>query len=355
MAFELEFFKENKAKWTKKYRETIYWEYLWSVIMDSFEWTGLPDSLPAEWIEGILCTNGIVGIGEIEGTLYASAGGYYGNVNGYIPTMYKGAVLGIGTIDGHAVSPAIYNLDDIGESPVIVGWNNALMSPDIDIYDTAQALAETRTSEDINLIFSRLLRIPIARNSKEKAIIDNAIKAIINGNIEAVASDIKDLQTAVKGTPDRQFLDLIDVKDVDKLQYLNQYHDNILKRFMQRHGHAMQITSKLAQQTNAEMHGADDISMIVPLQKLKYRRILADMLNEYYGEKYNFKCSVNFGELLKNNYDRIINYVPDELNEKEIMDDVENSVDNVDECEVQDNEQTNGNNSGDTGDTQSDE
>lgn len=351
MAFELEFFKEHKAKWTKKYRETLYWDYLWETLAGSFEWTGLPDSLPAEWIEGILRTNGIVGIGEIEGTLYASAGGYYGNVNGYIPTMYKGAVLGIGTIDGQAVSPAIYNLDSIGDSPVVVGWNNALMSPDIDIYDTAQALTETRTSEDINLIFSRLLRIPIARNSKEKAIIDNAIKAIINGNIEAVASDIRDLQTAVKGTPDRQFLDLIDVKDVDKLQYLNQYHDNILKRFMQRHGHAMQITSKLAQQTNAEMHGADDISMILPLQELKYRKKLAEMLNKYHGEKYGFNCSVEFGKLLKNNYDRIINYVPDELNEKGI---VENSVDNVDESEVQNNEQTNGDNSGDTGDTQSD-
>lgn len=351
MAFELEFFKEHKAKWTKKYRETLYWDYLWETLAGSFEWTGLPDSLPAEWIEGILRTNGIVGIGEIEGTLYASAGGYYGNVNGYIPTMYKGAVPGIGTIDGHAVSPAIYDLDSIGDSPVVVGWNNALMSPDIDIYDTAQALTETRTSEDINLIFSRLLRIPIARNSKEKAIIDNAIKAIINGNIEAVASDIRDLQTAVKGTPDRQFLDLIDVKDVDKLQYLNQYHDNILKRFMQRHGHAMQITSKLAQQTNAEMHGADDISMILPLQELKYRKKLAEMLNKYHGEKYGFNCSVEFGKLLKNNYDRIINYVPDELNEKGI---VENSVDNVDESEVQNNEQTNGDNSGDTGDTQSD-
>lgn len=347
MAFELDFFKEHKAKWTKKYRETLYWEYLWETLASSFEWNGLPDSLPAEWIEGILRTNGIVGIGEIDGTLYAAPGGYYGNVNGYIPTRYKGAVLGIGTLDGPAVSPGIYDLDNIGDKPIVVGWNNALMSPDIDIYDTAHTLAENRTSEDINLIFSRLLRIPIARNSKEKAIIDSAIKAIIDGKIEAVASDIKDLQTAVNGVPDRQFLDLIDVKDVDKLQYLNQYHDNILKRFMQRHGHAMQITSKLAQQTNAEMHGADDISMIVPLQELKYRRILADMLNEYHGEKYNFKCSVDFGELLKNNYDRIINYVPDELNEKGIMDDVENSVDNV-ESEVENNETTGSDNSGDT-------
>lgn len=347
MAFELEFFKEHKAKWTKKYRETLYWEYLWETLASSFEWNGLPDSLPAEWIEGILRTNGIVGIGEIEGTLYAAPGGYYGNVNGYIPTKFKGAVVGIGTLDGPAVSPGIYDLDNIGDKPIVVAWNNALMSPDIDIYDVAHTLAENRTSEDINLIFSRLLRIPIARNSKEKAIIDSAIKAIIDGKIEAVASDIKDLQTAVNGVPDRQFLDLIDVKEVDKLQYLNQYHDNILKRFMQRHGHAMQITSKLAQQTNAEMHGADDISMIVPLQELKYRKKLADMLNKYY----DLNVSVEFGELLKNNYDRIVNYVPDELNEKNVVSD---DVDTV-ESEVENNEKADGDNSGDTDDSGSDD
>ena len=248
--------------------------------------------------------------------------------------------MGIGTLDGQAVSPGIYDTDNIGDKPIVVGWNNALMSPDIDIYDTAHTLAENRTSEDINLIFSRLLRIPIARNSKEKAIIDSAIKAIIDGKIEAVASDIKDLQTAVNGVPDRQFLDLIDVKEVDKLQYLNQYHDNILKRFMQRHGHAMQITSKLAQQTNAEMHGADDISMIVPLQELKYRKKLAEMLNKYY----ELDVSVEFGELLKNNYDRIVNYVPDELNEKNVVSD---DVDTV-ESEVENDEKTDSDNSGDT-------
>lgn len=327
MSFEMDFFKEHKSKWTKKYRETIYWQYLWNVLNDSFVWNGLPDSIPQEWLEGILMTNGICGVGKINGTLYATAGGYYGNINGYIPTRYKGAVNGIGTIDGAAVSPAIYDFDDLGESPVVVGWNNAMMSPDIDIYDTAIALTEGRTSEDINIIFSRLLRIPIARNSKEKAIIDGAIKAIINGNIEAVSSEIKSLEQAVnEGNNERQFLDLVDTKDVDKLQYLNQYMDNVLKRFMQRHGHPMQITSKLAQQTNAEMHGADDISMIYPMQKLKYRRKFSEMLNKYHG----LNTSVDFGELLKNNYDRIVNYVPDELNEKNIVaDDVENTVENV--------------------------
>lgn len=335
----MSFFKAHKAKFTKDYRTAIYWLYLWQVALNAFEYKGLPDSLPAEYIEGILLTNGICGVGEHNGKLYATAGGYYGDINGYIPTKYKGAIQGIGSIDGDAISPAIY---DIPDTPVIVGWNNGMQAPDIDIYDTALALAEGRTSEDINIIFSRLLRIPIARDSKEKAIIDSAIKAIINGNIEAVSSASRSLETEINGQPDRQFLDLIDVKDTDKLQYLNQYMDNVLKRYMQRHGHAMQITAKLAQQTNAEMHGADDISMIYPLEQLKYRKRFIDDLNKYYGEKYNFNASVEFGELLKNNYDRVVNYVPDELNEKGIVADkvdVENSVENV-ESEVETDETT---------------
>lgn len=343
MSFDnMGFFHIHKAKYNKEYRTMIYWLYLWNCALNAFEYKGLPDSLPAEYIEGILLTNGICGVGEFEGKLYATAGGYYGNINGYIPTKYKGAIQGIGSIDDDAISPDIYDIPDT-DSPIIVGWNNGMQAPDIDIYDTALALAEGRTSEDINIIFSRLLRIPIARNSKEKAIIDSAIKSIINGNIEAVSSEIKSLETAVnEGNTERQFLDLVDTKDVDKLQYLNQYMDNVLKRYMQRHGHAMQITAKLAQQTNAEMHGADDISMIYPLEQLKYRKRFIDDLNKYYGEKYSFNASVEFGELLKNNYDKVINYVPDELNEKGIVADkidVENNVDNV-ESEVETDETT---------------
>jgi hypothetical protein len=76
------------------------------------------------------------------------------------------------------------------------------------------------------------------------------------------------------------------------------------------------------------------------LQELKYRKKLAEMLNKYY----DLDVSVDFGELLKNNYDRIVNYVPDELNEKNVVSD---DVDTV-ESEVENNETTDSDNSGDT-------
>lgn len=329
---------KERCKVIKEYRLLMYYIELWQVLMSQFVYEGLPDSLPAEWIEGILISNGSVGIGERDGTLYCAAGGYVGQINGYLPEKYVAQVPAIGQITGDAESPAAYDISGEPGKTIVVGWNNASHTPDFDLMDTAAALTEGRTSEDINVIFSRLLRIPIARTSKEKAIFESAINAILDGRVEAISSDIKSLSEIVNECDEQvQFLDLVDVKDVDKLQYLNQYMDNQLKRFMRRHGCSLNITNKLAQQTNAEMHGADDYSMIYPLQQLHYRELMISDLNRIYGDKYGFTASVRFSDILKNNYDKVINYVPDELNEKGIVADdvtVENSVEEVENNET---------------------
>jgi len=312
-------FKKQRAKMLKSYRLSMHWIELNQVALSKFEYKGLPETVPAEWVEGYFISNGTAGVGELNDKLYACGGGYAGNVNGYLPDKYYGAVQGIGTLEGDAVGTATNEELQIGGvvgKDIVVGWNNAMLAPDMDIIDTAARLTESDTSEDLNILFSRLLRIPIARNDKEKEIIKTAIQSILEGKIDAVSSALS-LNEIVSGQKDEmQFLDLVDIKDVDKLQYLNQYHDNVMKRFYQRHGHAMQITSKLAQQTNAEIHGADTISMIYPLQQLKYRKKFCDDLNKTFGEKYNFNCSVEFSELWKNNYDRLVNYQLNEDNEE---------------------------------------
>ena len=188
-------------------------------------------------------------------------------------------------------------------------------------------------------------------DSKAKAVVESAIRSILKGDIEAVASSLK-FDDLLEGQKQLEFLDLVDVKDVDKLQYLNQYMDNILKRFMRRHGFSMNITNKLAQQTNAEMHGADSFSMIYPLIQLKYRKQMIDNLNKIFGEKYGFTASVEFSELLKNEYDKVINYIPDELNEKEIMTDTDEQL-SIEEKEGEENEEDSDNSKTSDSDSQS--
>lgn len=329
----------------------MYYYQLWEIVMNQFEYKGLPESLPAEWIEAILLTNGTVGIGEFNGKLYAAAGSYMGDINGYIPSDYIAVIPAIGDMEGEAEASGAYDIKGKPNDTIVVGWNNTGYTPEFELLDTAQALCEGRTSEDINVIFSRLLRIPVVSDSKAKAVVESAIRSILKGDIEAVASSLK-FDDLLEGQKQLEFLDLVDVKDVDKLQYLNQYMDNILKRFMRRHGFSMNITNKLAQQTNAEMHGADSFSMIYPLIQLKYRKQMIDNLNRIFGEKYDFTASVEFSELLKNEYDKVINYIPDELNEKEIMTDTDEQL-SIEEKEGEQNEEDSDNNESTDSESQS--
>ena len=335
------FYNKHKERYLKENRQLYHWLYFWNFMQAQFVYKGLPETLPAEYIEGILMTTGMVGVGEIEGKLYAASGGYVGQLNGYLPEDWEGAVQGKQTIRGFAVGPAAdtEGIEEKDTKKIVVGWNNAMRSPDIDIFDLANTLTEIQTSEDINLMFSRLLRIPIARNSKEKAIIESAIKAIIEGKIEAVSSAVDSLENLVNGEKPMQFLDLVDAKDVDKLQYLNQFNENKLKRFFHRHGFSYNVTNKLAQQSNAEMHGGDDVCIVYPLQQFDYRKKFIEMLNDTFGDEYGFEASVEMGEMLKNSYDKAINYIPDELNEKGIV------ADNIEESEGSANE-TDNNDSG---------
>lgn len=329
--------KKSKSKMIKDYRFIMYYFDLWNTLQAQFEYEGLPDSLPAEWLEGILACNGTVGIGEFNNTLYCCAGSYTGALNGYIPEKYIGTIPAIGTIENSAECSGAYDLSGEPNKTIVVGWNNAAQCPEFELVDFANALCEGRTSEDINVIFSRLLRIPIAKNEKEKAIIESAIKAILEGKVEAVTSSISSLEEKLNGESTRQFLDLVDVKDVDKLQYLNQYMDNMYKRFMRKHGISMNITNKLAQQTNAEMHGADDYSMIYPLQQLKYRKKMIDDTNRLFGEKYQFHAKVKFSKIWQNAYDKIINYIPDELNEKGVIEKEGVSRETIQDSDTKDN------------------
>lgn len=273
--------------------------------LSTFVYDGLPETLPAEWLEGYLITNGTVGIGKIDGELYCAAGGYCGNYNGYLPDHYLAEVLNKGQLYG-----------EWGKD-LVVGWNNAIRTPDLDIWHTADMLTEVDISERIVTVFTRLLRIPKAKDDAEKEAIEEAIKSLLKGDLTAVASS-NTLQDLVGSASDAdRFLDLVDPQQVDQLQYLNQYRDNLIKRYMQRRGHSMTITSKLAQQTNAEMHGADSYSMIYPLQQLHYRQLMCSEINRLFGTS----ISVEFSELVKNNYDLVVNYVPDELNERGVIDD----------------------------------
>lgn len=267
---------------------------LFELQIHQFEYTGLPDTIPLEFLEFYLLINGTVAIGHADNSdeIYCAVGSYTGNYNGYLPTEYAAAVLDIGEIRGFW-----YGKD----KNIVVGKNNNFRSPEFDIPFTANVLTQVDISEDCNVLFSRFIKMPFADNDKEKEQIISAIKSIIKGDITAVASrDMSDsFEKFIEGGIEKEkFLDLVDVDKINGLQYLNQYRDNIVKRFLSRRGYMVQVTSKLAQQTSTEMHGADSYSFLYPLNQLNARKQMCEEINSVFG----LNVSVDFNPILKKVY-----------------------------------------------------
>lgn len=309
----MKFYDKFREKYIKDCESNINYLNLFNIALSMFEYKNLPDTINPIFLEGYLISNGTVGVKKINGDLYCCAGSFKGEVKAYLPTQYLGVVVNVGTMEG-----------TIGKD-IVVGLNNLTMTPEFDILRYSDILTEIDTSERINVIFSRLLRIPKCADQKEKTAIENSIQDIIKGKITAVQSS--NIQDLIGENTQNKFLDLVDVKEVDKLQYLNQYRENVIKRFLIRMGFPMQVTAKLAQQSTSEVHGSDSVAMIEPLMKLQCRKKMCEQINAMFGTN----IEVEFSEVMKNNYDLIVNYVPDEMNERGVINDSESErPDNTD-------------------------
>lgn len=273
-------YSHMKSKLQKDYNETLHFYNLFNATIATYEWKNLPDTIRSEFFESLLLTQGTAPVAKIKGEYYTGPGGYCGDVVNFVPTEYQFTNVGVGEFRGK-----------VGDS-VSVCWNNATATPDFSLMQISSILTEIDVSEHLNLLFTRFLRIPKVRDNKEKAAVEDSIKSIIRGDVTAVVSDnVKEY--LMEGTKEgNDFLDLVDIKEVDKLQYLNQYRDNVVKRYFQMHGQGMQSTAKLAQQTNDELHGNDTVSMILPLQGLTFRKRFCDEFNSLNG----LNIDVDFSE-----------------------------------------------------------
>lgn len=311
-------YDKMKEKYQKEFNKKTSWLRMLNVLISMFKWENLPDTVPAEFLETYLITNGTAGFQKIGNEYLVGMGGYQGDMNPYnIGTEYMAVIINkpqmLGTVN----------------KDICVAINNYTRTPDFDIVKYSTILSEIDTSEKINVLFSRMSRIPKVADEKERMAIINSIKAIQDGKVEAVVSK-NIMQDLINGNSNTEFLDLVDVKDIDKLQYLNQYYDNIFKRFCTEYGISYRTTSKLAQQTESEARGNDVLSMTYPLVKLKCRQRFCDEVNAMYG--LNINCS--FSECWSENYDSLINYNKNEENEKGVIDNGnENSTSTQDNSE----------------------
>lgn len=288
-----------KSKTQNKVRYTAYANILFNTMLEMFDYNGLPDTIPKRFLETILHTTGEVFVSKINDELIASHGTLSGEIDAYGLGTNCVAVCPTGSAEG------VRNID------IAYGVNNDTATPDMIIYWIANLLAETDKSIKLNVIYSRLLKIPKVGNEKDKATFKELLKKVMDGEPEVfVSSNALDLELGA-GT---ETFELTDANKIDKLPYLTQFFEDCLKRFYCFYGQPMQNQNKRAQSISDEIHGQDSVSMILPLQMLKCRQALCENINNIFGTK----ISVDFNPLWKIELAGVIerdtngNMIPDE-------------------------------------------
>lgn len=279
-------YSRMKTKNQKDFSERMHWTDLFHILLSRTEWTGLPETVPEEFLKGFAIINGTVGVAECKrgknkGEIFCFDGSYHGDVKGYLPVQYQGALPDM-------------EFDGFVGKDVVVGWNNATRTPEWSLLKYSSILTEIDVSEKVNVLFSRFMRIPKAADEKDRLAIVNTINNIADGKIDAwVSSNIQSDARELIGNSSvtEPFLDLTDVDKVDKLQYLNQYRENIMKRFWAAYGQKSSVGTKLAQMSTTEVEVGDSIPIIGLNEWLKYQKKLSEDLNRVFGWNTSVKLS----------------------------------------------------------------
>lgn len=259
---------------------------LLNVVMSIFQWGGLPTEIDEHYLNLALLSGGCA-FGKVLGTdTYATVRSYPSgdlNYNG-LGTNIEAALVG-GNMQGK-----------IGDT-IAFGWNDSIRSNELPYIDrVAYMLSEIDLSMEYNVQYSRYNPFIIANDKTAKAAIENAFNNMKDGEPLTILSD-NALYTLSDGTPFSK-IDLTDVKNIDKIQYLSHFRDDIMRWFYLRYGHNNQSTGKMAEQTTAEISGNDSISMIHVLDMLKARQKFAEQINEIFG----LNVTVDFSDLWKHEH-----------------------------------------------------
>lgn len=244
-----------------------YYNTIENMLSSMFIYENLPESLAVREIEHNLIRYGACLIVRFEdGTYYAGVPALRGQINNY--GFGEQAICT--TRNGKKVYDGRYNKD--GSNAILI-WNNSQYMPDFDIFRYANFFADVDKSINLNVINSRLHPIPVARDSKLKQAIDGIFKNIRKGKKNySVLNDVSFSDIVNNKDNAIPVLNLTDVTNADKIQYLSKLHDDLVARLGRLYGQNISSNGKMAQQTIKELSGYDTLSAIIPYDRLACRK-----------------------------------------------------------------------------------
>lgn len=164
-------------------------------------------------------------------------------------------------------SPKVVVTNEIeNDKDIVLFYNTSNGLPDLNIIWLAKMLGETDISIYKNILFARYAPLLRVKSEKEKKQLISAINEIVEGKISTLISD--DTFEDILANNQDPFINITDVGNSDKIQYLSHLYQDIIKRFSMEYGCPISGVEKMAQQNNAEINGDVAYSWLTPIDML---------------------------------------------------------------------------------------
>lgn len=281
-----------EAKREKFFSLLLYLRQIIAGAVAMCDMDGIPDGLDFRYLELFRYTNGHIGIMKHDKYgLVCFPGSFAGELDAYgRGTEYVGALLNGEPMSGTKAGSGEKLRGKIGVDCVVIP-NNYLYTNDFPMfYSFAKRLAEVDTSLDLNVFYARLAPLIKVADQKTKEAVDGILNNILVGELKSIIQN--DIESDLEGFKSIEVFNITDVKDVDKLQYLSKYHDDLLRRLYILGGHSMAGTQKMAQQSAYEIGQNDTIAMIYPMERLNCLKDGVERMNKLFGTS----ATVSFSE-----------------------------------------------------------
>ncbi|MDO4800723.1 MAG: hypothetical protein Q4A15_01020 [Prevotellaceae bacterium] len=186
--------------------------------------------------------------------------------------------------------------EKINDVDIVLWYNTSSARPDSNIYHFAEMLADTDISMKYNLINSRYSPMVRVKSNAQKQQIETAYadikvgKPLVFVEEETIESLLEDSE---KDVEKEMLLNITDVRNADKLQYLTHFNSDLIRRFLTIYGYPITGTGKMAQTNDNEVLSSVSYSFGIPLDMLTQ----AIEFNERLKKLYNYDCEPCFGEL----------------------------------------------------------
>lgn len=283
------YWMDQKAKVKKYLRVDDYEDLLETIVKSTFDYKGFPtDELP-EMIEEVNLRHGKGIIWECDGYWIATE------------VTFDGTLTPYGFLsDAIATSPNGKQKtfkDWMNNKECVVFMNNCTWTPDFNIGRFSDYLANIDISEEMLVLYSRIKPLLIAHSEDSKKALDHVINDLTNGKVTTVLTDGLASMLKAAGSSEKVIdtLSITDVTATQWLQYLSKYHDDILSRFYFINGMDVHKSEKMAQQSVEEVTSGCEARMVIPINKLEYRKRMVELCRK----RFEWDCSVDFSHCWK--------------------------------------------------------